>query len=284
MATCPAGHESASDDYCDVCGALMSGPPAPPEGAAPPAGSAPGPAPEAQPAQLAQPERCPDCDTPSTDRFCEVCGYDFVTGAGPTPVMGAVPAFVPAAPPSPGAAGGSASPYAGPGSGTGHSGTGTWIAPGTWLAVVNADRHYYESIREEGVPDSEQIPFPPYCPERRFPLSGPQIRVGRRSVARGFTPEVDLSGPPEDPGVSHMHAVLIARPDGGWTLVDPGSTNGTTVNGGSEPIEVNVPVHLNNGDRVHVGAWTTITLHYHQPPHGGRPPAPEGVSEGVRPQ
>ena len=23
MATCPSGHESASDDYCDVCGTLI---------------------------------------------------------------------------------------------------------------------------------------------------------------------------------------------------------------------------------------------------------------------
>jgi hypothetical protein len=54
--------------------------------------------------------------------------------------------------------------------------------------------------------------------------------------------------------------VLLARPGGAWTLVDPGSTNGTTVNGATDPIAVNVEVPVGDGDRIHVGAWTTITL------------------------
>ncbi len=79
-------------------------------------------------------------------------------------------------------------------------------------------------------------------------------------------PEIDLGAPPEDPGVSHLHAVLLAQPDGTWNLVDPGSTNGTTVNGGSEPIPVNVPKPMADGDRIHVGAWTTITLSLQEGP------------------
>ena len=27
MTTCPSGHESASDDFCDVCGILIGAPP-----------------------------------------------------------------------------------------------------------------------------------------------------------------------------------------------------------------------------------------------------------------
>ena len=42
-----------------------------------------------------------------------------------------------------------------------------------------------------------------------------------------MTPEIDLSTEPADPGISHLHAVLIAEPNGTWRLVDPGSTNGT---------------------------------------------------------
>jgi pSer/pThr/pTyr-binding forkhead associated (FHA) protein len=79
-------------------------------------------------------------------------------------------------------------------------------------------------------------------------------------------PEIDLSAPPEDPGVSHLHAVLLAQPDGTWNLVDPGSTNGTTVNGGTEPIPVNAPLPMADGDRIHVGAWTTITLSLQEGP------------------
>jgi pSer/pThr/pTyr-binding forkhead associated (FHA) protein len=129
----------------------------------------------------------------------------------------------------------------------------------TWTAVVAADRDYYESVLRESE-DSAAFTFPPYCPERRVPMDRPQIRIGRRSVSQGTVPEIDLGQPPEDPGASHTHAVLLAKPDGTWTLVDPGSTNGTTVNGGEEPIPVNIEVPMRDGDRIHIGVWTTITL------------------------
>ncbi|MGH3239406.1 MAG: FHA domain-containing protein, partial [Spirillospora sp.] len=127
-------------------------------------------------------------------------------------------------------------------------------------ALIVADRAYFDSVVAQMGPDASALTFPPYCPERSVPLVGEQVRIGRRSTSRGLLPEIDLSLPPADPGVSHLHAVLLARPDGGWYLVDPGSTNGTTLNGGTEPIQVNVPVPVADGDRVHVGAWTTITL------------------------
>jgi pSer/pThr/pTyr-binding forkhead associated (FHA) protein len=43
------------------------------------------------------------------------------------------------------------------------------------------------------------------------------------------------AGSPADPGVSHLHAVLIAEPDGGWVVLGPGSANGTQVNVGDIP-------------------------------------------------
>jgi pSer/pThr/pTyr-binding forkhead associated (FHA) protein len=67
------------------------------------------------------------------------------------------------------------------------------------------------------------------------------MRVGRRSVPRGLEPEIDLTGPPADPGVSHLHAVLTAEPDGTWTVLDPGSSNGTFVNDGEVVPGVRVP-------------------------------------------
>jgi pSer/pThr/pTyr-binding forkhead associated (FHA) protein len=108
--------------------------------------------------------------------------------------------------------------------------------------------------------------FPPYCPERTFVLTGPQIRIGRRSTSRGTAPEIDLSEPPADPGVSHLHAVLLAQPDGGWALVDPGSTNGTWINDATDPLTINVAVPLQVGDRIHLGAWTTIMFATADPP------------------
>jgi pSer/pThr/pTyr-binding forkhead associated (FHA) protein len=84
------------------------------------------------------------------------------------------------------------------------------------------------------------------------------MRIGRRSASRGLTPEIDLTGPPLDPGISRLHAVLIADPVMGWSVIDPGSENGTIVNGTEIPTGVRVPLH--DGDRIHLGAWTLITV------------------------
>jgi pSer/pThr/pTyr-binding forkhead associated (FHA) protein len=109
-------------------------------------------------------------------------------------------------------------------------------------------------------PDTEAIAFPAFCPERRFTLSGAQALIGRPSRSRGILPEIDLSGPPADPAVSHAHALFLAQPDGGWAIVDLESANGTYVNDSPDPIAPNTPTPITGGDRVHLGAWTTITL------------------------
>jgi len=51
---------------------------------------------------------------------------------------------------------------------------------------------------------------------------------------------------------------LLAEPDGGWTILDPGSENGTLVNG--REITAGVRLALHDGDRIHLGAWTVITI------------------------
>jgi pSer/pThr/pTyr-binding forkhead associated (FHA) protein len=123
--------------------------------------------------------------------------------------------------------------------------------------VAVADRDYYDRMRAASDSGAE-IGFPAYCPERRFRLSGTEVRIGRRSVSRGLEPEIDLTGPPADPGVSRLHAVLLAGPDGTWSVLDPGSANGTLVNGGEIPRDKAVP--LADGDRIHLGVWTAIAI------------------------
>jgi hypothetical protein len=227
---CPSGHDSATTDFCDVCGAPLDDAPSP---LVPNVAAAP---PE---------EPCPVCGAARSGRFCEACGHDFagvVPPPGPAPLASAPwsPAPSTPAPSTP--------------------------APSTpaerprWLAVVAADPDYYRTVIAAGGPDASSITLPAYCPERRFVLDGQQVRVGRHSASRGPRPEIDLSGPPVDPGVSHLHAVLLAQPGGGWALLDPGSTNGTTLNDDPEPIRAGVAVPLADGDRIHVGAWTTITV------------------------
>jgi hypothetical protein len=130
--------------------------------------------------------------------------------------------------------------------------------PAVWTAVVASDQAYYDTVIAAGGPDAASIQFPAYCPERRFRLTGPQMRIGRHSESRGLEPEIDLTGPPADPGISRLHAVLVAQPDGSWTILDPGSENGTSVNGSE--VATGVPVTLHDGDRIHLGAWTVITI------------------------
>jgi hypothetical protein len=128
-----------------------------------------------------------------------------------------------------------------------------------WVAVVTADREYFENVKANGHLDAASIDFPSYCPERRFQLSGTEMQIGRRSRSRGLDPEIDLTGPPTDPGISHLHAAFVAAADGTWTVLDRGSSNGTQLNG--RELAAGEPVELNDGDRVCLGAWTTLTVH-----------------------
>ncbi|MFE4857990.1 FHA domain-containing protein [Streptomyces sp. NPDC056670] len=133
-------------------------------------------------------------------------------------------------------------------------------APAGWSITIGPDRDYFLAMMQRSGPEAAGLNLPAYSPEQQRPLSGNQITIGRRRHSTGEAPDIDLSVPPEDPGVSHQHAVLVQQPDGTWAVVDQNSTNGTTVNGASEPIQPYVPVPLQDGDRVHVGAWTTITV------------------------
>ncbi|MGW6565623.1 FHA domain-containing protein [Streptomyces sp. NPDC054975] len=129
-----------------------------------------------------------------------------------------------------------------------------------WSAYIGPDRDYFLAMMHRSGPEASGLNLPAYSPEQHLPLQGNQVSIGRRRHSTGESPDIDLSVPPEDPGVSHQHAVLVQQPDGSWAVVDQNSTNGTTINGAEEPIQPYVPVQLQDGDRVHVGAWTTITI------------------------
>ena len=332
MAICPNGHDSASDDFCDICGMRIAGSPSPGgaggaggtggTGGSPAARPASGPMPGPGAAGASEP--CPRCGTLRVGQFCEACGYKFGTAQPPwapappaaprssglsspsqplstpwpppssqplpssqpppwppAPPVSSAPSVssplsgpsTPSAPPIPSAPlnpSGSLAPSvpstpsvpsvptAPPVSLTRPVAPSSY-APPVWAAVVSSDRAYYDSVQAASGPDSAVVPFPSYYAERRFRLAGSQMRIGRRSVSRGIDPEIDLTGPPVDPGISRLHAVLIATPDGGWAVLDPGSANGTLVNGTEIPTGVQVPLH--DGDRINLGGWTAITVH-----------------------
>jgi FHA domain len=288
MPTCPLGHDSTAPDFCHVCGMRM--------GAAPSAATSQAPSVSAPASAGSAPnvagQPCPQCGGVRSGRFCEVCGFDSATAPASTATPGSTSApastttpastSAPASATTPGstsAPGLDGAPRAARApSATGTLGLGEPSGPAgpapvpgrrtsvpgfrvaaEWTAVVTADRAYFDSVIVAGGPDAATLEFPAYCPERRFRLAGPEMRIGRRSVSRGLAPEIDLTGPPLDPGVSHMHAVLIVDADGSWAALDPGSSNGTQVNGVDITSGVRVP--LRDGDRVCVGAWTVLTIH-----------------------
>ncbi|MEV7089649.1 FHA domain-containing protein [Streptomyces sp. NPDC093085] len=177
------------------------------------------------------------------------------------PPVAASPLSAPVSSPVPAPQG----PHGGPGTGTtGAQDPGQYRPPGpqpTWTAVIGPDREYFMAMMQRSGPEATGLNLPAFSPEQRLSLTGNQIAIGRRRHSTGQSPDIDLSVPPEDPGVSHQHAVLVHQPDGSWSVVDQNSTNGTTLNGAEDPIQPFVPVPLADGDRVHVGAWTTITIH-----------------------
>jgi hypothetical protein len=300
MALCPAGHESQTTDYCDTCGALMGGvpvtpasaPAAPaPAGAAgsdaggtcpqcgaerggrfceecgfdyemaelvPPAaqtsaGSAAGPAPT--PNQGTPVQQTPNQQTPGQQRQSQnsdplaktvesppdfdfdaefaKAEREFAASGGKSGTKPGTPGTSPDPAPSP---------------------------PARLAAVVLADREYYDAQIERGDIVEGEFPFPKYPGERRFVLDADRIRIGRASGSRGIAVEIDLTGPPLDPAVSHLHAQLLRAPDGSWSVVDLDSANGTRLNGAEEPLPAETEVPVGVGDRIHLGVWTTLIL------------------------
>jgi len=278
MAVCPNGHDSASEDFCDVCGMRITSTPGSTHGPGTTGSSSamgmPGTGPVPPPAIVGEP--CPRCGTAQSGQFCEACGYNFNatqppwSPAPPAPPSASSPQPLPSAPSAPSARSVPSAPsvpsvpaappvVSAPSVPPTQAVPGSPYAPAVWSVVVSADRDYYERVRVASGPDWDEVPFPAYAAERRFRLTGNQMRIGRRSVSRGLDPEIDLTGPPADPGISRLHAVLIATPDGSWAVLDPGSANGTLVNGNEIPTGNQVPLH--DGDRINLGAWTAITMH-----------------------
>ncbi|MER5733317.1 FHA domain-containing protein [Streptomyces sp. NPDC002138] len=328
MPTCPNGHQSVSDDWCEVCGHRMA-PAAAPTGAneppAPPSYDYGFPMAGGEP--TAQAELCPQCRTPreAMAPYCEECRFNFLTrtatsytplapnpstSPGPGPGPGPVPGPGPGPGPGPAMATGAQplptseasyaqDPYEYRDSRPSQVNRPAeslqreddWLLPpparepeppqyqpqppayepqqpeqpfpvqgGAWTATIGPDRSYFMAMMQRSGPEAAGLNLPAYSPEQHLPLAGGQITIGRRRASTGEAPDVDLSVPPEDPGVSHAHAVLVQQPDNSWAVVDQNSTNGTYINGGEEPIQPYVPVPLRDGDRVHVGAWTTVTI------------------------
>jgi len=298
MPICPKGHDSAATDYCDECGAAIGGlavaavtadPNQPPVVASPdPSLDGYGsPCPSCQTPRAGRfcevcghdfateafatapmptvPGGAPMPTVPGGAPMPTVPGgapMPTVPGGAPMPtVPGGAPTPAPAAPASayPGVPAAPASSINGAAVAAPASPASSTVEGTVWRAVATADRAFYDRMLATIGFSPDEIPFPAYCPERRFDLAGPELLIGRSSRSRGISPQVDLTGPPLDPAVSHTHAVLRADGDG-WTLVDLESGNGTYLNDGLDALKPYVATKITAGDRIHLGAWTTLTL------------------------
>lgn len=220
---CPKGHLSTEADYCSECGAKL-------RGATEEAGPLP-----SNSAQI-----CPDCGTAreqSEVPFCEVCGYNFVSGAHgelgimpTTEPVESVEATEPATVDVPLA-------------------SETKIASPTldWQVTVTVD----PTLRSAESPEA-----PEHTEPLTIALEHPVHLIGRRDEARGIFPEIAL---PLDEAVSRRHALLQQGGTTGMLLRDIGASNGTKLNGAELTPMVDYPV--TDGDVITLGHWTRIVVH-----------------------
>ncbi len=213
---CPKGHESADSDFCSVCGVKMQPARA---AAAPPAPAIP---------SIPIGDTCPDCGAKreaSGGAFCEICGFNFTTGAHgelkpalqQTSVADPAPLIAAAEP-----------------------------AVKSWELEVAVD----PSLR---APDSPEPPAD--VATARYTLLKESSLVGRVSDRRGVFPEIPLDF---DDAVSHRHALLNRTPEGGLVVRDIGSSNGTRLNGVDVQPLTDMP--LKDGDEFTLGHWTRVKV------------------------
>ncbi len=193
---------------------------------------------------------CPVCgdQVQNGGRYCENCGTD-IENASAAPVAGRV-----------------------------RAGTESRSPRWDWQLVVACDRDYFGRV------EADDIEFPDAPVERTFSLTEDRVSIGRNGAIQPGEQAVDLSAPPADAGVSRQHALLERQPDGGWTVVDCHSTNGTYLNDRADPISCEQPVPVADGDQIHLGAWTTITLRFVPRPSTVRPRQAESSGAGSRPR
>jgi hypothetical protein len=161
---------------------------------------------------------CGDARDPAGPRYCEVCRFDFHEQR-PGPPPVAAAAEV-AAEPAP---------------------------PRGWELVIGVDAAL----------DTDPDPAHP-CPvgaaERVLAIDLREMLVGRDDDQRDIHPEVALA----DPGASRRHAKIVREADGGVSLQDLASTNGSQINGREVP--AGTRRRLAPGDVLTLGRWTRITL------------------------
>jgi hypothetical protein len=248
--TCPKGHISTESDYCSECGAKIN--------STPELTLAANSITPTVPPTVQAVVNCPDCTAPhepDSGDFCEICGYNFVTGA-----HGEVPMLVtqeseqlnnPSLNQNPVQVSLSEIPVS--------RQTSPQRPPQqTQTSPLPQETAVALEIVVTIDPSLQEVESPP-PPINQEPISlrldKESNLIGRRSDIRGIHPEVALDF---DDAVSHRHALLNRQSDGTFVLRDIGSTNGTKLNGVELEAMVDVPIKA--GDEFTLGHWTRIIV------------------------
>jgi pSer/pThr/pTyr-binding forkhead associated (FHA) protein len=244
---CPKGHESTEPDFCSDCGAKIFA-------ASDQATIAPAIAPLPTDSSAAALLTCPDCSTPhenDSGDFCEICGYNFVSGAHGE--LAIAPAVVQTAPPL---ADNSSAQAAQP-SGTESSDPLSPLIPGknSTSASSPTPTSWQLQITLDATPHHTDSPPTPAQELITLTLAKPTNLIGRTSQARANYPEIAIDF---DDAISHRHAVLTLQTDLTLSLRDIGSSNGTELNGVELAPMTDTPV--SDGDQITLGHWTRITV------------------------
>jgi len=193
-------------------------------------------------------QSCPECGT-APERveqvFCEVCGYNFRTGASGVPVFRQEAPAAPAtpAPPAPPAAPPPLPTVTSPPSVTPATTAGE-AADHRWDVVVTVDACLYGKPAPNAPVDQPAQTFTLFETENLIGRAGTEVRV-----------HIPIGN---DHGVSRRQAMLVRLPDHRLVVRDLGSANGTQVNG--RDILPGVDTPLRDGDWLSIGAWTRIAV------------------------
>ena len=123
----------------------------------------------------------------------------------------------------------------------------------SWAIVITADADYYERDR---VASGDEFPQSP--PRLVVRLTRDRMTIGRTAELEGIRPDIDLLRI-GDKGASRRHAEVLRAPDGGWSILDVGSSNGTRMNGSVE-LQPGELQRLAEGDYLNLGYWSRLTL------------------------
>lgn len=220
MNTCPNGHQSATDDFCDTCGAPIVATASPPPPASVPA---PPPTPARKP--------CPNCGAENIAEamFCEGCGYDFTTGQLPPPPSASLQAQA-TPPPSPVA-----------------------LANVEWVAEIWIDPDFFAAQHADGVCPTGGAPTV-------VPLAGQEAVIGRHAKAAGSAVTIDCSGDSavshRHARVTLDHDRWYLEDLGSTN----GTFVGTPAAMPPAALAAGARHELTDSERIYIGGWTRIVI------------------------